>query len=75
MFPNEAVKIATVPVKTIDITDRNRSRSVKKSQQVPRVYKNGESIVQAMRGEEPIPWVVGQTKKRHLKSDNMATIL
>jgi hypothetical protein len=38
------------------------------------VYKNEESIVHAMRGEEPIPWVAGKTKKRHLKSDNMTTV-
>ena len=62
-----------VPVKTIDITERKRS--VNKSQPVPRVYKNGESIVNAMRGEEKIPWVAGKTKGRsHLKSDNMTNV-
>ena len=55
--PKDAEKVAFVPVKQIDITERRKS--VKKSQPVPRVYKNESSIVEAMRDDEPIPWVAG----------------
>ena len=71
--PKDAEKVAVVPVKKIDISERKKS--VNKSQPVPRVYKNESSIVDAMRDDEPIPWAAGKTKKRsHLISDNMSPV-